>query len=457
MEFANIKSVYFVGIGGIGMSALARFFRAEEKQVGGYDRTSTPLTEELEREGMLVRYQDSVAAIPEHFRDPSTTLVVFTPAIPKEHEELNWFRNNGFSVMKRSQVLGLITKHSFTIAVAGTHGKTTTSSMVAHLLRSAGIPCTAFLGGIAKNYHNNLLIGEPYNGLHYVVVEADEYDRSFLTLYPDIAIVTSMDPDHLDIYGNAEEMVKTYRQFAAQVKTGGWVIHRKGLPLPSDGRVVPYAIREASLISGKDIRIDSHRYTFTYSGLGAEWKNLWTRLPGYHNVENAVAATTVARILDLPEEKVRKGLESYTGVLRRFDYQVDTDRHVYIDDYAHHPEELKACILSARELYPGKKITGIFQPHLYSRTRDFVDGFAESLSLLDELLLLEIYPARELPIEGVNAKMILDRMTIPARRIVSKQEALDLVKKEQPEVLLTLGAGDIDQLVAPLRDMLNKL
>lgn len=452
----TLNSVYFVGIGGIGMSAIARFFLAEGKQVGGYDRTSTPLTEALEREGMQVHYHDAVDSIPAPFRDPATTLVVYTPAIPKDHRELAWFSEHGFLLMKRSQVLGLITRQSFTIAVAGTHGKTTTSSMVAHLLRSAGIPCTAFLGGIAKNYLNNLLIGQPHKGLHYVVVEADEYDRSFLTLYPDIVIITSMDPDHLDIYGTEAEMVRTYRQFAAQVKTGGWVIHRKGLPLPVDGRIVPYAIREPALISGKDIRIESHRYKFTYAGLGAEWQDLWTQLPGYHNVENAIAAISVARILDLPESRVREGLSTYTGVLRRFDYQVDNVRHVFIDDYAHHPEELKACILSARELYPGKKITGIFQPHLFSRTRDFVEGFAESLSLLDELLLLEIYPARELPIEGVTSKIILDRVTIPSKRIVTRQEALEIIERSRPEVLLTLGAGDIDQMVEPLREILLK-
>jgi UDP-N-acetylmuramate--alanine ligase len=456
VDFAKLSSVYFIGIGGIGMSAIARFFLAEGRQVGGYDRTATPLTRELEQEGMQVHYEDAVDGIPTSFRDPASTLVVYTPAVPADHRELAWFREQGFSVMKRSQVLGLITRHCFTIAVAGTHGKTTTSSMVAHLLRSAGIPCTAFLGGITKNYHNNLLIGKPHDGIHYVVVEADEYDRSFLTLYPDIAIITSMDPDHLDIYGTPEEMVRTYRQFAAQVKTGGWVVHRKGLPLPADGRIISYAIREPALISGKDVRISAHRYQFTYSGLGAEWKDLWTRLPGYHNVENAVAAISVARILGLPEDLVRGGLESYTGVLRRFDYQVDTADHVYIDDYAHHPEELRACILSARELYPEKKITGVFQPHLFTRTRDFVEGFAESLSLLDELLLLDIYPARELPIDGVTSRIIYERVTIPAKRIVTKAEVLEIVGKERPEVLLTLGAGDIDQLVEPLRDILLK-
>jgi UDP-N-acetylmuramate--alanine ligase len=328
--------------------------------------------------------------------------------------------------------------------------------MVAQLLRHAGIPCSAFLGGISKNFNSNLLVGQVHEGKHIVVVEADEYDRSFLTLHPDVAVITSMDADHLDIYGSSDEMKSTYRRFAAQVKPGGVLFLKKGLSLDE----VPAAVEEYSVegpagICAPHVIIKDHQYRFDWTDGKQTWRNLATQLPGLHNVENAVAAIAVAKQLGLTEEQIRQGLESYTGVKRRFDYQVRGSQCVFIDDYAHHPEELRACIQSARDLYPGRHLTGIFQPHLYSRTRDFAAGFAHSLSLLDRLLLLDIYPARELPIPGVSSSMILDMVTIQDKRLVSKEEVLSFLSTHPTDVLLTLGAGDIDQLVAPIRQLLQ--
>ena len=454
MDFKNLNSVYFIGIGGIGMSSLARYFHSLGKNVAGYDKTPTPLTDELIQEGIGVHFEDNVKEIDKKFIDKNFCLVVFTPAIPKDHKELNYFQGNGFNVMKRSAVLGLITKNHFTIAVAGTHGKTTTSSMIAHILNASGVNCTAFLGGISKNFSSNLLLAKDGFKESVVVVEADEYDRSFLTLFPDIAVVTSMDADHLDIYGDKHYMEDSYRMFAGQVKENGVLLTKSGLPIQEvKARHQFYSIESVADYTGTRIEVKRHRYFFNWQGPEYAIENLSTHMPGRHNVENTVAAIAVANALKIPSEKISAAVHSYAGVRRRFDYQVESEDIVYIDDYAHHPEELRACILSAKELYKGKKITGIFQPHLFTRTRDFADGFGESLSLLDELILLDIYPARELPIEGVTSKMIFDRVDIPNKTLCRKDQVLTEMKARKVEVLLTLGAGDIDQLVEPLKKL----
>jgi len=454
MDLSKLKSVYFIGIGGIGMSSLARFFHALGKKVGGYDKTQTSLTEELTREGIDVHFDDRGKNLDKEYLDKESCLIVYTPAVPGDHGELNFFQNNHFNVMKRSAVLGLITKDHFTIAVAGTHGKTTTSSMIAHILRSSGINCTAFLGGISKNYSSNLLLATSGFEDSVIVVEADEYDRSFLTLHPDIAVITSMDADHLDIYGDKNYMEDSYRMFAGQVKLNGLLLSRSGLPIGDvKANHKHYSLEGNSDYAATDIVVKDHRYFFNWHGPEYKIENLSTQMPGRHNVENVAAAIAVASRLNIPREKIVNGVHTYTGVKRRFDYQVESGKTVYIDDYAHHPEELRACIMSAKELYKDKKITGIFQPHLFTRTRDFADGFGKSLSLLDELILLDIYPARELPIEGVTSKMIFDRVSIPNKCMCRKDNVLAEMKRRKVEVLLTLGAGDIDQLVDPLRKL----
>jgi len=459
MSFENVHNVYFIGIGGIGMSALARFFKAQDKTVAGYDKTSTPLTDELIDEGIEVHFNDHVTSIPHILRttefSKDNTLVIYTPAVPKDHTELNYFIDNGFEVKKRSEVLGMITANHFTIAVAGTHGKTTTSSMIAHLLTASGVECTAFLGGISKNYHSNLLLPKNDTGNSVFVVEADEYDRSFLQLYPDIAIITSMDADHLDIYGDKKFLEQSYRLFAQQVKPGGKLIYKKGLPL-DDLKGMTYAMFNPCDYFASDVRIENHQYYFNWNNSSSSISNLSTEMPGLHNIENAVAAIAAARQMNVSSEHILAAMHSYHGVKRRFDYQVKKGNVVYIDDYAHHPEELRACIAAAHALYPEKKITGIFQPHLYSRTRDFADEFAKSLSMLDALLLLDIYPARELPIEGVTSEMIFEKVTIQDKTLCTLDNVPDILKGKEVEVLLTLGAGDIDQLVIPIKKELEK-
>ncbi len=456
MNLDKIHSVYFLGIGGIGMSAIARYFNAKGKSVSGYDKTPTPLTDELKAEGIRIHFEDTIDAIPAKIKDAATDiLIVMTPAVPASHVGLNYFRHKGYTIKKRSEVLGLLTQQLYTVAVAGTHGKTTTSSMIAHILRASGVDCTAFLGGITKNYNSNLLLpSRDGNGSNVVVVEADEYDRSFLTLHPDIAVITSMDADHLDIYGDKSFLEDSFRMFAGQVKQGGSLIAHQGLPLNND-KAISYSTTEKAAYKAENIRIEKQYYTFDLVTPTEVIKDLQLGLPGTHNVDNAVAAVAVALKMSISGDDIKKALASFTGVKRRFDYQVRTEELVYIDDYAHHPEELKACINSVKEMFPGKKITGIFQPHLFTRTRDFADGFAESLSLLDDLLLMEIYPARELPIEGVTSQMLLDRMSLQNKAICSKEALLNEVKKRKIEVLLTLGAGDIDQFVEPLRKLLT--
>jgi len=451
MELRNVQRVYLVGIGGIGMSGLARYFNHLGCIVCGYDKTPTDLTDDLRNEGIQVVFEDNDEGIPISFRDPDdNTLIIYTPAIPKDSEILGFFQRKGFVLWKRSQVLGLISKGKFTIAVAGTHGKTTTSCMVAHILKDSGKDCSAFLGGIASNYQTNVLFGN--NDI--VVVEADEYDRSFLTLYPNIAIVTSMDADHLDIYGDHEQLTESFKLFASQIKTGGTLIHRKGLPL-TDG--FTYSINEDADAMATNIRIENGDFYFDFKRGSININNIKLGIAGLHNIENAVAAIEVALRLHIEWDAIKSALGSFKGVKRRFEYIVKTPAHIYIDDYAHHPEELRAAISSVKRLYPGKKLTTIFQPHLFTRTRDFVDGFAEVLDMTDELILLDIYPARELPIEGVTSAMIIERMQLPNKQILSKQAAIDKIRSEKPELLLTVGAGDIDQLVQPLKSALDNV
>ena len=449
MELDNIKQVYLVGIGGIGMSGLARYFNKRGCNVYGYDRTETPLTINLTDEGIDITYIDSADQLPAEFQTAAPDcLVIYTPAIPKDSAILNYLRNNGFELKKRSQVLGTISKGMFTIAVAGTHGKTTTSSMIAHILKHSGYDCSAFLGGIATNYETNVLFGDN----NVVVVEADEYDRSFLTLHPDIAVITSMDADHLDIYGDRSHLVESFQLFSSQIKSGGRLIFHEGLDLQSG---ITYSGKGPAGAIAENIRIENGDFYFDFKSNSATIGDIKLGLPGLHNVENAVAAAEVALILSIQPEKIRAALAAYRGVKRRFEYVVKTDANIFIDDYAHHPEELRAVITAVKALYPERALTTIFQPHLYTRTRDFAEGFSEVLGISDNVLLLDIYPARELPIPGVTSDMLLDKITAGSKRLCSKEEVLAYVKKERPALLLTVGAGDIDTLVEPLKKILT--
>ncbi len=445
MELENIQRVFLIGIGGIGMSGLARYFKKRGCVVCGYDKTGTPLTESLMNEGIPVVFMDDEDSIQVSFlENDSNTLVIYTPAIPSDSKILNFFKEGGYTMKKRSEVLGIISKGMFTIAIAGTHGKTTTSSIVAHVLKDSGYDCSAFLGGIATNYNSNVLFGDN----NTMVVEADEYDRSFLTLHPDIAIVTSMDADHLDIYGDKSHLVDSFKQITSQLKEGGRLIYRQGLDL-SNGKT--YSANVVADIQAVNVQIKEGSFFFDFKNANGIIENIQLGLPGLHNIENAVAAIEVALHLGISADKIRNALANFLGVKRRFEYVVKSPEHIYIDDYAHHPEELRACIQAVKSLYPNKKLTAIFQPHLFSRTRDFADGFAEVLAMIDDLIMLDIYPARELPIEGVNSAMILDKINNPKKQILSKQDAIEYVRANKPELLLTVGAGDIDTLIQPLK------
>lgn len=454
MQLNDIHTIYFVGIGGIGMSALARYFRGHGAQVYGYDRTETALTKALVAEGMHIHYDDDVRHIPEN-----VDLVVWTPAVPQDHTELAWFRAHNVPVKKRAEVLGLISKDKRCIAVAGTHGKTTTSTIVAHLLRSCGVDATAFLGGISANLGSNFIEGKS----DWVVVEADEYDRSFLQLHPEIAILNSLDPDHLDIYGSPEAVVETYKQFVRQIKPGGKLIYRYGLPIgdvvdelrKSGRQAISFGI-DAGDYEAANLRIEDGQMAFGIRSSIINWDDLRFNYPGRHNVENATAAWAAVNSAGAFVPGMPKALAHFRGVKRRFEFIVRRPECVYIDDYAHHPTELQAAIAAARMLFPERRITGVFQPHLYSRTRDFADGFAEALDLLDECLLLPIYPAREKPIEGVQAEMILDRMNLLNKKIVTKEQVIETLQKSSPEILLTMGAGDIDTLIESIKLMIEK-
>jgi UDP-N-acetylmuramate--alanine ligase len=445
----NIQAVYLIGIGGIGMSGLARYFAAQGKIVGGYDRTSTDLTKELEAAGISVHYQDDVNAITASFKNAENTLIIYTPAVHSDHSELNYFRSNGFEVLKRSQVLGELSKTYNTVAVAGTHGKTTTSSIIAHLLKSSSKDCNAFLGGIASNYNTNLLTSTSSN---LMVVEADEFDRSFLTLSPDIAIVTSVDADHLDIYGSSDEMLNSFQDFTERITADGTLIYRLGLPFSNTQKKnFTYSLKEECDYYTSNLLIESGQYKFNLHSPSGTMKDLKFGMPGLHNVENAVAAFAAVDQLGLSEDEIRNAFASYKGVKRRFEVHINTDELVYIDDYAHHPTEISACVNSVRELFPGRKVKGIFQPHLFSRTKDHMNEFAQTLSTLDEVTLLDIYPAREEAIDGITSSALLEKITAHKKNLETKSAALDSVTRGNVDVLLTMGAGDIDQLVLPIK------
>ncbi len=452
-------AVYLVGIGGIGMSALARFFKNRGVSVSGYDKTPTTLTRELESEGIPVHYEEKVELIPKE-----VDLVIYTPAIPADHKELLFYRHNGYKLVKRSDVLQMITESSFNICIAGTHGKTTITTMTAHILRDSGIGCNAFLGGIAVNYGTNFW-NSPKN---ICVVEADEYDRSFLKLNPDIAIITAMDADHLDIYGTAEAMEQAFIDFSKKVRPGGLLIRQFGLSRGKElqGDQLTYSLQnESADVFASDIRMEKGSYFFNVHVGDKTIEDITLHMGGMHNVENAVAAIAVASSLEIPDERIRAAVENFKGVKRRFEYIIKNERLVFIDDYAHHPEELKALINSARSLFRQRKCTVIFQPHLYTRTRDLADGFAEALDLADEVLLLPIYPARELPLEGVSSAMILERMKKGNKKVMDKgvlvkwirDEYMKKIDREFGSILVIAGAGDIDMLVEPVKEILKEV
>lgn len=449
-QLADIQKVFFLGVGGIGMSALARYFRFMGKEVYGYDRTRTALVDRLIKEGIHVHFEDAIEHIPD-----GIDLVIYTPAIPKGHRQLNYFLERGFPVYKRSQILGFLSKEHKVLAVAGTHGKTTTSSLLTHILLSGGVDCTAFLGGISESLQSNFVFGSS----PWMVVEADEYDRSFLTLFPEHSIITSADPDHLDIYGDESEMLKTFVEFASQNNSQGSVFIKDGLKITDEVlSAVPHAVTygiDRGEVFASNIHLKDGEFHFDFNKGNTIYKNLKLALPGRHNIENAVAAISVASLLGVGEDDVRRALVSFKGIKRRFEI-VHKGKVVYIDDYAHHPGELAAAIQAARELYPDRRIVGIFQPHLYTRTRDFADGFAQVLDTLDEIWLMDIYPARELPIPGVESTMLLERMKNPNARLLTRDQIKEAVANIGEGLLMTLGAGDIDTLVTPISDILKK-
>ena len=459
MEMQKITSVYFVGAGGIGMSALARYFRAKGKQVAGYDKTPSDLTAALIEEGIRIHYMDDITLIPEDCKQIDSTLVIYTPAIPETHTELNYFKTNGFTLMKRARVLGEITRTERGLCVAGTHGKTTTSSMLAHLLKQSHVDCNAFLGGILKNYNSNLMLSDKSD---LAVIEADEFDRSFHWLNPYMAVITAVDPDHLDIYGTPAAYRESFEHFTSLIRPDGCLVMKKGLQLQprlQEGtKLYTYSATEEADFFARNIRIGNGDIVFDFVTPDGSIPDVKLGVPVKVNIENGVAAMALAWLNGVTPEEIRGGMESFTGPVRRFDFHLKKDDIVLLDDYAHHPAELKASIQSVKELYPDKKVTGIFQPHLYTRTRDFAADFAASLSLLDELILLDIYPAREEPIPGVTSQIIFDRVTIPNKRMIRKEELLDLVQKEAAsfEVVLMVGAGNIDRLVEPVKQILEK-
>ncbi len=446
MNLNQIHNVYFIGIGGIGMSALARYFQNIGKNVSGYDKTPSALTNELIAGGMNIHFEDNISLIPVNYF-VENTLVILTPAVPITHSELNYFLEREFIVKKRAEVLGLITKDTFCFAVAGTHGKTTTSSILGHILYESGADVTAFLGGIVENYNSNL-IG---SGKSISVVEADEFDRSFLHLHPNIACVTSMDADHLDIYGDASSIESSFREFADKVSDKSKLIVPKGLPL--EGLTV--AINDEATFTAINIRIENSTYVFDVISPSETIENIAFNLPGHHNLMNALMALAMAKTFGTPTNDIAKALASFKGVQRRFSYQIKTERLVYIDDYAHHPTEIDAVHQAVRELYPNQKVLAVFQPHLFSRTKDFADDFAEKLSRFDEVLLLDIYPARELPLEGITSSWLLSKIENQNKKLVSKFELIPTILKSDATVIVTIGAGDIGELVPSIKKALS--
>jgi len=440
------KNIFFIGIGGIGMSALARYFHSIGKVVYGYDRTQTKLTKELEQVGISVHYIDDLKNISSNVTKENT-LVVITPAVPKSHSEWNYFIDNGFEIKKRSEVLGLITKDTYCFAVAGTHGKTTTSSILGHILYQSGVDVTAFVGGIVENYHSNL-IG---NGKTVTVVEADEFDRSFLKLYPDMACITSMDADHLDIYGDKSHVEESFIEFAHKIQDKNKLF----APTEVELNATKIGFTDSDAFQAKNIRIENGAYVFDVKTKEADIKDIRFHLPGKHNLSNALMALSMAKTYGVSDENIKKALASFKGIERRFSYKIKTDNLVLIDDYAHHPTEINAVYEAVKELYPNKKNIAIFQPHLFSRTRDFFDGFAQSLSQFDEVILLDIYPARELPIEGVTSEFLLNKIKNENKKLVAKAELNNAVLNSDTQIVVMIGAGDIGEMVMPLKKVLE--
>ena len=443
------------------MSALARWFLHLGKQVYGYDKTETPLTGRLEEEGAKIHYKDSIQNIPATvINHKNDALIVFTPAIPKDHSEYNFLLDEGFQILKRSEVLGLITDDLYSVAVAGTHGKTTTSSMIAHILKTAGVSSVSLMGGILQGYESNLILEGEHSKETIAVLEADEYDRSFLRLNPDIAVVTSADPDHLDIYGRHEEMKTSFKQFIAKVKPNGHVFINELLSswLICENNEVfshSYSLEKGSN-KAANIQITGSAFVFDFQGETENISDIRMQLPGYHNVENAVAAIAVCMHLGIDPRGIRSALSSFKGVKRRFEYQIKSEKLIYIDDYAHHPREIQSFLSSVKSLYPNKKTLAVFQPHLFTRTRDFAEGFAESLNLADEVILMDIYPARELPIEGITSEIILQMIKNPHKELVSDEQLLETLNNTDAQIYLTIGAGDIDRFVEPIKELLEK-
>ena len=457
MDVNTLKSVYFIGAGGIGMSALVRYFLSKGKKVGGYDRTPSELTLKLIEEGADIHYEEAPEKIPSEFKNPESTLVVYTAAMPEDHILLQYFRKHGFTIYKRAQVLGMLTRSSKGLCAAGTHGKTTTSTMTAHLLHQSQVGCDAFLGGISKNYGTNLLLSD---SSAYVVIEADEFDRSFHWLSPYATIITSTDADHLDIYGTEEAYLESFNHYTSLIQPGGSLVIREGIrlqPRLQEGvRLYTYS-SESGDFHAENIRIGGGEIVFDYVSPLGNISDVQLGVPVAINIENGIAAMALAQLSGVSNEEIKTGMASFRGVDRRFDFKIKTDKVVYLSDYAHHPEEIKQSILSMRALYGDKKLTGIFQPHLYTRTRDFYQEFAESLSLLDEVILTDIYPARELPIEGVSSQLIYDNLRPDIDKILcTKEEVIDILKKKEIEVLMTLGAGDIENYAPQICEILNE-
>jgi len=447
----NIQRIYFIGIGGIGMSALARYFNTQGVKVSGYDKTPTPLTDDLVKEGIQIHFEDDLTQI-----DKEATVIVYTPAIPAEHKELNFYRDNGYNVVKRSDVLQWVTENAFTIGIAGTHGKTTTTSMTAHILRHTGYGCNAFLGGIASNYGTNFWSHEK----NVVVVEADEYDRSFLKLAPNVAVITAVDPDHLDIYGTAEEVLKAFGQYTDKIKSNGVLIQKYGTEFPintANKEVFTYAYKEPKAsFHTSDLKVIDGSYQFDLVHPKGIVNNVVLNMGGLHNVENATAAMAIALQLGIDENKIKEAVASFLGVKRRFEFKIKTANKVLIDDYAHHPEELNALISGVRSLYPNEKMVLVFQPHLYSRTQDQAAGFIEILSKADEVILLPIYPARELPIPGVSSDILLDKMTVAKKTVMSKEQLFEWASNTKDKLIVMAGAGDIDACITKVKEIFSK-
>lgn len=457
MNVNTIKAVYFVGAGGIGMSALVRFFLAKGKAVGGYDRTPSELTEKLIKEGAAIHYEENTALIPNIFKDKDTTLVVYTPAIPAKHKELTFFRENNFTIMKRAQVLGMISEGGKALCVAGTHGKTTTSTMAAHILHQSHVDCNAFLGGISKNYGTNLILSKTSD---YIVIEADEFDRSFHWLSPYISVITATDADHLDIYGTKEAYLESFRHYTSLIRKGGALIIHKGLELKPDLKdgveLYTYAKNEGDF-HAENIRIGNGEIVFDYVSPYGNIKNVKLGVPVLINIDNGIAAMALAQMAGATIKEIRNGMAGFKGDERRFDFALKNDQVTLLSDYAHHPEEIKQSILSLQALYPDKKLTAIFQPHLYTRTRDFYKDFADSLSLLDEVILIDVYPAREKPIPGVTSKLIYDNLKPSVKkRLCHKEDLTRILETEKKDVIIVLGAGDLNDMVPEFTKILKQ-